>query len=155
MPVARGGTLIRGNDSARFASKCRHEGECIVWTGGLNERGYGKFMIGPAGNQRTWIAHRWVYAQHFNGAEPLVVRHRCDNPRCVNINHLEAGTQLDNVHDALSRGRRKQALTAEMVRQLRSVRNAGGSLRAEAARLGVNYYTAYQAAVGNTWRHIA
>jgi hypothetical protein len=155
MPVKKGGSLIRGNDSARFASKCTPSGECIEWTGSLTENGYGKFMTGPAGGQRTWIAHRWIFAQHYNGSEPAVVRHKCDNPKCVRIEHLESGTQRDNVHDALARGRRKQTLTVDMVRGLRAVRSAGGSIRAEATRLGVNYSAAYQAAVGRTWGHVA
>lgn len=37
--------------------------------------------------------------------EGLVVRHKCDNRMCINPEHLESGTIMDNVHDAVERGR--------------------------------------------------
>lgn len=48
------------------------------------------------------MVYEWV-----NGSIPkgLVVRHECDNPACVNINHLLLGTQKDNVHDSIKRRR--------------------------------------------------
>jgi hypothetical protein len=41
------------------------------------------------------------------GAIPkeLYVCHKCDNPRCINLDHLFLGTQYDNVHDAMDKGR--------------------------------------------------
>jgi hypothetical protein len=153
MPVVKGGTLIRGNDAARFASKTAIDGECVVWTGSVAHNGYGKFVTGPAGRQRHHVAHRWAYAQAHGDAPPLL-RHTCDNPRCVRVDHLVPGTQHDNVHDALSRGRRKQALTPEIVRSLRVARDLGRSIRQAAADLRVNYQTAYQAAIGKSWRHV-
>lgn len=36
-----------------------------------------------------------------------VVRHKCDNPRCINPEHLELGTYRDNIHDMLSRKRNR------------------------------------------------
>lgn len=41
----------------------------------------------------------------YQGSAGIVIRHRCDNKRCVNPDHLEAGTQLENIHDAIDRGR--------------------------------------------------
>lgn len=153
MSVTKGGSLIRGNDAARFASKTRVVGDCIEWTGSVSHNGYGKFMVGPAGGQRTWPAHRWSYLQ-AHGAVPELLRHKCDNPRCVRADHLEPGTQLQNVHDAMERGRRVVTLTPDLVRHFRSVRARGESMRGEAARLGLPYLTVYSAATGRTWRHI-
>jgi hypothetical protein len=154
MPVKKGGTMIRGNDNLRFDSKVVQVGDCHEWQGCLSHNGYGKFMTKADGQrQRTWVAHRWNY-QRVHGHVPPLLRHKCDNPRCVRVDHLEPGTQRDNVHDAMMRGRRVVAMTEVLVRELRAVRAAGGSIRAAAARLGVKYMTAYQVATEKTWRHI-
>ena len=49
---------------------------------------------------------RLVYMA-FNGEIPIgyVIRHNCDNPECINPNHLCVGTHSDNVHDRVIRGR--------------------------------------------------
>lgn len=50
--------------------------------------------------------HRATYADsHGDVGDDMVVRHKCDNTRCINPNHLEIGTQKDNVQDMMDRGR--------------------------------------------------
>lgn len=78
------------------------EGTCIRWAGNILRDGYGqKYRAG-----RRYQAHRWAWEQ-VNGPIPngLVVRHKCDNRACVNVAHLELGTQSDNIRDAVKRGR--------------------------------------------------
>lgn len=82
------------------------EGDCLVFTGSrLKAGGYGQ-VSGVAPNWTPLRAHRVVY-EHHHGPLPegMVVRHRCDNPPCVLIDHLEKGTRADNNRDALQRGR--------------------------------------------------
>jgi len=85
---------------------------CWEWIGSKNWDGYG--MIGIAGTDRlSWkirIAHRISYALHV-GEIPagINVLHKCDNPACVNPDHLFLGTQRQNVHDMIAKGRRVQA----------------------------------------------
>ena len=76
--------------------------DCVLWTKYIGERGYGKIWR----EHKAWRAHRWVWTQHF-GTIPLglFVLHKCDNPACVNPDHLFLGTQLDNNRDKKEKGR--------------------------------------------------
>jgi hypothetical protein len=57
-------------------------------------------------NGKYYILSRYIYEQTF-GEIPknLIVRHKCDNPSCINPDHLEIGTIKDNAIDRNSRGR--------------------------------------------------
>ena len=54
--------------------------------------------------KRTTTLHRKVYYD-THGVFPEVVRHKCDNPRCINPDHLEAGSYSDNMQDMFERNR--------------------------------------------------
>lgn len=64
----------------------------------------------PCGTKKPTTKHRRVYYE-TTGELPEVVRHKCDNPRCINPEHLEGGTQQDNVNDTVSRGRHNHGVT--------------------------------------------
>lgn len=64
----------------------------------------------PCGTKKPTTKHRMVYYEATGGL-PEVVRHKCDNPRCINPEHLEGGTQQDNVNDTVSRGRHNYGVT--------------------------------------------
>lgn len=77
----------------------RPSGACWIWTGPTNNHGYGRF-----GGSR--YAHRVSYQLAHGPIPPgMVVLHRCDNPPCVNPDHLSLGTQRDNVRDMVTKGR--------------------------------------------------
>ena len=47
---------------------------------------------------------RYIYEQkHGKIPKGMVIRHKCDNPSCCNIEHLEIGTPKDNVRDLIER----------------------------------------------------
>lgn len=80
--------------------------KCWNWTNGKDRDGYGSFNIGYD-NLR---AHRFAYYLH-NKVDPkeLQVCHTCDNPSCVNPNHLFLGTTQDNTKDRDLKGRHNPA----------------------------------------------
>lgn len=82
------------------------ESGCTEWTGHKNELGYGSISW----RGRTWMTHRLIYAAHHGPYDPwLDIRHSCDNPGCINIDHLSLGTRSDNMRDAVDRKRAKNA----------------------------------------------
>lgn len=87
----------------RFWNKVAKGKDCWEWTGGLFKTGYGKIR---GNNGTTAYAHRVSYEIN-NGPIPpgLLVRHTCDNPKCVRPDHLLTGTHLDNARDSIERGR--------------------------------------------------
>ncbi len=78
--------------------------ECYEWNGHLR-MGYGRFKIGSKYHTATRVVWELEYGPIPNG---LNIRHKCDNPSCVRIEHLELGTQADNVNDTVTRGHHKQ-----------------------------------------------
>jgi hypothetical protein len=77
---------------------------CIKTTWPIMKGGYGRKNLGG----KITLAHRhaWVLV---NGLIPrgLFVLHKCDNPACINTEHLFLGTQDDNMQDMIRKGRHK------------------------------------------------
>lgn len=78
---------------------------CWLWMG-AKSKGYGRYRIVRGANSRRCHRVSWELA-HGPIPPGMVVMHSCDNPSCVNPAHLSLGTQRDNVHDAIAKGRHK------------------------------------------------
>lgn len=77
-------------------------GTCLEWNGPTFRNGYAK--IGKTSVFLTSLLHREVFRiQH--GYLPEVVMHTCDNRKCLNLDHLKAGTQKMNIQDMQDKGR--------------------------------------------------
>lgn len=113
-------------------------------------------------------AHRVSY-RASNGEIPkgLLVRHKCDNPPCVNPAHLLLGTYADNVRDMVERGRANYVrektrgernalakLKDKDVPEIRHLRSLGLSKEKIALRYSVSRSTIHLLLKGRTWTHV-
>lgn len=123
---------------------------CWRWVGAVNKRGYGVFQIGLADG--TILAHRmaWMLARATDPTG-MQVNHTCDQPDCVNPDHLYLGSQKDNLRDMSTRLRNRigeahgcARLTDAQVLDLRRRRTQGEGIRALGRAFGISY--------GSAWR---
>lgn len=86
----------------RFESKFSKVEGCWNWNAYIDKDGYGRFRIGNKqvrSNRASYLIYKGAIGEN------LVIRHKCDNPSCVNPDHLEIGTNFDNVMDMVCRNR--------------------------------------------------
>lgn len=122
---------------------------CWNWTGHLNKPGgYGVFWDGTSLKR----AHRFIFELVF-GPIPgsILCLHECDNPKCVNPEHLWLGTQALNMRDCAKKGRVLTKLKADQVLQIRKRLKTQVKL-AEDYKVSQSLVSAIQR--GKTWKHL-
>ena len=89
------------------------ESSCWLWTG-IIVNGYGQIRRGRKKVKR-YYAHRVSWEIHNNRYAGIFdVMHSCDNPLCVNPDHLSLGTRLENIVDAKNKGRMKGGILSHV-----------------------------------------
>jgi len=136
---------------------------CTPFTGTISKRtGYGVISRGGTDGVCGYPAHRYYYEQtHGKLPKGMVVMHLCDNPSCVNVAHLKAGTQSENMLDCSNKGRMIK-LTGEKNHQAKlkevDVIWIKANLHLENKQLGlmfgVSRRTISDIRTGKTWRNI-
>jgi len=157
-------------DVQRFHSKIRKSetNACWNWTGTKDHRGYGLFKVirKADGIRRMTKAHRVSYllANQFDPGD-LLVLHDCDNPSCVNPNHLSLGTCKKNMLDAKSRMRtlsgekNKQAIFTESqvlkIREMYKRTMRKNKMRRRVAlKFQCSEVTIQKMVYNKTWQHL-
>ncbi len=138
---------------------------CIEWDGLFNANGYGQSYM----NGKAQLAHRISFvisnALDLSEINGVVIRHKCDNPRCINPLHLESGTQLDNVRDMHARGRYGYGaakgsanagakLSEEDIPMIRERLKVGHRRDDIAADFGVSRDAIFRIQAGTSWSHV-
>lgn len=134
--------------------------KCWLWTGAATSAGYGN--LGRSRKDGPINAHRFSYEIH-NGPIPkgLHILHICDVRRCVNPEHLIAGTALDNIRDSISKNRMLKGelngsakLTDGKVITILKMIKAGISHADIAKVFDVTSSNISYISSGKTWKHI-
>lgn len=107
---------------------------CWLWTAGCFQSGYGAFNTGD----KVMTSYRYSYELH-KGKIPdgKLVRHTCDNRKCVNPDHLILGTITDNMRDKRERNTKVIKLNPDSVREIRIMRGFGFTNKEVAKMYGV------------------
>ncbi len=147
-----------GRDYIKSRSRINLETGCWEWQGAITRQGYG--VVGRS--HRLFGAHRLSYAA-FRCVIPegQYVCHTCDNPGCVNPEHLFVGTQRDNLQDAAKKGRTERGaerhnavLNEAQVRSIKQALDQGESQASLARTYTVHSNVIYRIAGGITWKYI-
>lgn len=160
----RGQEIYSAAERLRRLSCLNADTGCIEWTGSTRN-GYGRLVVGSRSDgRRTISAHRLAY-QTFIGAIPadMEVCHRCDNRRCVNPDHLFAGTRQDNIDDREAKGRNRYPVGSnsplaklnEGIAAAIKARLPNETCRKIANDLGVSLSAVKDISRGRTWRHVS
>jgi len=129
---------------------------CIEWAGPRDPNRYGRIAVG----HKTKLAHRVAYERSIGPIpDGMHVCHHCDNPPCINPDHLFLGTNYDNIQDRLRKGRPPSGCRGEnhnkcklTEAQVLKIRNDTRPLKIIAAEYGITPQNAGDIRARRTWK---
>lgn len=157
--------------AAKFWSRTRREGECLIWTGPTIRSGNGVYRGQANRHGKKILAYRFAYTLAIGPIpDGLQVCHTCDVPLCVEPSHLFLGTQSDNLQDMVRKGRASwqtrpetrargkhhgmAKLNETTVRIIRAILAGGWPKHEVAARYGVSRELIHKIHQREIWRHV-
>ena len=127
----------------------------------LSSRGYPFYHYQGVQRQLSrvmYVLHLHLSLEDIKGK---VIRHTCDNKKCINPDHLLLGTQRDNMNDMLERGRSNREerngmskLNKKAVREVKLLLSKGVSQKEVAKRFNIDPSTVSNVNAGKTWRRV-
>lgn len=144
-------------DIERFwkkVDKTSNPNGCWEWIGGLDRDQYGLFSY----NKKQYRAHRFMCLINNINIQNQYVCHSCDNPKCVNPNHLWIGNHIQNEIDKDIKGRRpiginhgRSKLTNQQIFEIRTSLLNGKQL---SKKYNVSDAVIYNIKNRKTWKHL-
>lgn len=163
--MARGWHLTYRRKVDRFFNRiCLTTHGCWHWNGYTTPNGYGRYKWHE--DRKAWLAHRLMYyLVHGNLDKDLEVCHSCDNPRCVNPEHLFLGTHKQNMEDMARKGRGagpyirgslnvNSILTTSNIIEIRRLSNNDVKRAELSKKFGVSVTTIGRIVRKESWKHI-
>lgn len=152
---------LKPDQIARFWSKVDKDSSlngCWLWQGFLNPRGYGIVCI----NHLNYVSHRMAFVMK-NGPIPekMLCCHRCDNPSCVNPDHIFLGSHADNNLDSCLKMRHTHGerhslakLKDHQVLEIRELCKQSKWNKHISIMYGVSHQVISHIRNGRSWKHL-
>lgn len=136
-----------------FWKKVKKTSSCWNWNASTRS-GYGQFKY-----NEIKLAHRFSYFIHKGELEKdKIICHTCDNPICVNPDHLYQGTYQDNSKDAVERRRKPVGENSNLSKlkenQVVEILSSKEGHRSLARKFGVDHQSIYRIRKGRSWKHM-
>lgn len=146
-----------------FWKKVRKTDGCWIWEGCISGKGYGYFTLGYKNTKASRVSWMIHYGEiptdgSYHG---ICVCHKCDNPACVNPQHLFLGTNKENVIDRVNKKRSavgelsgRAKLSSSDVSKIREMLASGIKKASIAKIFSVNPMSIHLIATGENWGHL-
>lgn len=150
------------NRMAKYTNKTDIN-KCWEWQGHCNDKGYAMLSIGGRSGKYARASRLSYYFNFGPFDENLIVCHHCDNPKCVNHNHLFLGTNQDNTNDMYNKGREsvppnfygEEVTTAKLSEEkVIAIYNSTSSMKDLAQQYNVTVTTIHRILTGKSWQHL-
>lgn len=145
-----------------MAKVVKRENGCWIYTGTPGSSGYGNVKV----NGKQYRAARLSWELHKGDPGNAQVNHHCDTPLCVNPDHLELGSQQENIDAMMERGRHKNGgkgekcnfakLTTEQARYIKGMKGkkTAYELLAEFPNVQLTPSAIWSIWARRTWKHL-
>ena len=153
--------MIKSNFKAYSKLFNSSDSDCIESSRAKNSGGYPVIKFKGANR----LLHRFIFCELNNldvlDSHDFVVMHTCDNPSCINPNHLVAGTHADNCNDKVNKNRQAKGsmigiskLTENQVFSIKHFLSIGFSGAELAEKYGVSHMCISRIKRWKTWTHV-